>query len=232
MATRIPFPPFKLSTAASLSWSLSIRSASFNNSAPLSFPGFFKPQVVLKALRAALTAVSTSSLVACATSTRCLPVAGLIVSNVSFDEEATHSLLLHGLSYRPSPPDDVPCDSHEKTDREVELAGTGYIDLSVGCHGAYRMAERCEEVGLSSQVGNSAIAHHETELYLMSDLPGMSPCSVIGRLGWPIIRILPPELLFQPKLNQRIRQLFFLDPHPVPPADTVSQDSLESSRGR
>ena len=55
----------------------------------------FKPQVVLKANLAALTAVSTSSFDACWYSKCLSPVAGLIVENVMLLEEIHHSLSLY-----------------------------------------------------------------------------------------------------------------------------------------
>jgi len=56
----------------------------------------FRPQVVLNAFRAASTALSTSSEEAAWKSSRCSPVAGLTVENVSPFEEGTNSLLLRG----------------------------------------------------------------------------------------------------------------------------------------
>lgn len=68
-----------------------------NSPAARSVPATFPPQVVLKALRAALTARSTSSLEAWATLMSFSPVAGLTVSKVSPLTGSTHSLLLRGV---------------------------------------------------------------------------------------------------------------------------------------
>jgi hypothetical protein len=53
-----------------------------------------RPHTVLKAFRAELTALSTSAVDACDTSTSFLPVEGLIVENVFPSVAATHSLSL------------------------------------------------------------------------------------------------------------------------------------------
>ena len=67
---------------------------------PLSAAVTLFDQVVSNAFLAALTARSTSALDACWISSRGLFVAGFIVENVSPDEDADHSLLLHDLAMK------------------------------------------------------------------------------------------------------------------------------------
>jgi hypothetical protein len=88
LAILTPFPPLRLSSSARNCWSLSIRSASLYNSFARCSGSELRPQVVLKALRAAETAASTSEAVACATEVIVLPVAGLRTSNVAESEES------------------------------------------------------------------------------------------------------------------------------------------------
>jgi len=59
---------------------------------PRSLAGTFSPHEVLNAVRAASTALSTSAALACAMSSRCSPVAGFTVGNVS--AALVHLLLL------------------------------------------------------------------------------------------------------------------------------------------
>lgn len=78
------------------------------------------PHVVLKALRAYLTAVSTSSGVACEKSRSFAPVEGSTVGNVLLSDDVVHSLLLRRGRER------------DGSERSLEGAGVTYMKRPVG----------------------------------------------------------------------------------------------------